>query len=121
MIMGLYIQGLRAACDTPAVCWAQTLRGMQQAEQAGKKIKAAMDSDGQPYNLFFYTSPYKRSRQTHDCVRSCFSPDQLKGVQEEVQLREQDFGNFQVSLLALLGVCLVLWYVFFVVACATSS
>lgn len=24
-----------------------------------------------------------------------FSPDQLLGVQEEVQLREQDFGNFQ--------------------------
>ncbi|KAL3151110.1 hypothetical protein ABBQ38_012977 [Trebouxia sp. C0009 RCD-2024] len=72
-----------------------TLRGLQQAEQAGKKIKQAMDSDGMPYNLFFYTSPYKRSRQTHDSVSSCFAPDQLKGVQEEVQLREQDFGNFQ--------------------------
>lgn len=72
-----------------------TLRGMQQAEQAGQKIKQAMDSDGQPYNLFFYTSPYKRSRQTHDSVSSCFAADQLKGVQEEVQLREQDFGNFQ--------------------------
>lgn len=72
-----------------------TLRGMQQAEQAGHKIKEAMDSDGQPYNLFFYTSPYKRSRQTHDSLSSCFTPEQLKGVQEEVQLREQDFGNFQ--------------------------
>ncbi len=72
---------------------------MQQAEQAGQKIKQAMDSDGQPYNLFFYTSPYKRSRQTHDSVSSCFAADQLKGVQEEVQLREQDFGNFQVSYL----------------------
>ncbi|KAL0025571.1 hypothetical protein WJX79_002535 [Trebouxia sp. C0005] len=72
-----------------------TLRGMQQAEQAGQKIKQAMDSDGQPYNLFFYTSPYKRSRQTHDSVSSCFAANQLKGVQEEVQLREQDFGNFQ--------------------------
>ena len=70
---------------------------MQQAEQAGQKIKEAMDSDGVPYNLFFYTSPYKRSRQTHDSVSSCFAPNQLKGVQEEVQLREQDFGNFQVS------------------------
>ena len=79
----------------------QTLRGVQQAEQAGQKIKRAMDSDGQPYNLFFYTSPYKRSRQTHDSVSSCFAADQLKGVQEEVQLREQDFGNFQVSCWAL--------------------
>ena len=75
----------------------QTLRGMQQAEQAGQKIKQAMDCYGQPYHLFFYTSPYKRSRQTHESVSLCFEPDQLKGVQEEVQLREQDFGNFQVS------------------------
>ena len=26
-----------------------------------------------------------------------FNPDQVQGVQEEVQLREQDFGNFQVG------------------------
>lgn len=27
----------------------------------------------------------------------CFAPDNIMGVQEEVQLREQDFGNFQVG------------------------
>ena len=75
----------------------QTLNGMQQAEQAGRKIKAAMDDDSQPYNLYFYTSPYKRSRQTYDSLCGVFDQQQLKGVQEEVQLREQDFGNFQVG------------------------
>ena len=96
MILPYSLSFLIPAAAAAAV---QTLRGMQQAEQAGQKIKRAMDSDGVPYNLFFYTSPYKRSRQTHDSVSSCFAPDQLKGVQEEVQLREQDFGNFQVRCL----------------------
>lgn len=27
-----------------------------------------------------------------------FTPDEVLGMQEEVQLREQDFGNFQVRL-----------------------
>lgn len=75
---------------------------MQQAEEAGRKIKAAMDGDSQPYNLYFYTSPYKRSRQTYDSLCGVFDQNQLKGVQEEVQLREQDFGNFQVSRVLLL-------------------
>ena len=73
---------------------------MDQAVKAGQKIKAAMDGDRQPYNLFFYTSPYKRSRQTYDSLRGVFDQNQLKGVQEEVQLREQDFGNFQVSMIS---------------------
>lgn len=33
--------------------------------------------------------------QTTEGMVQAFSPDQLLGVQEEVQLREQDFGNFQ--------------------------
>ena len=56
-----------------------------------------MESDGRPYNLYFYTSPYKRSRQTHEALSRVFNPEQLRGMQEEVQLREQDFGNFQVG------------------------
>lgn len=55
-----------------------------------------MDADGSPYNLFFYTSPYKRSRQTYDEILKAIEPKHMMGAQEEVQLREQDFGNFQV-------------------------
>lgn len=45
--------------------------------------------------LFFYTSPYLRSKQTYEGIAQAFCPEEIAGVQEEVQLREQDFGNFQ--------------------------
>lgn len=42
-------------------------------------------------------SPYRRSSQTTENIASCFDEAQIAGFQEEVQLREQDFGNFQVG------------------------
>lgn len=39
----------------------------------------------------------RRSSQTVEGIASCFEVDQIAGFQEEVQLREQDFGNFQVG------------------------
>lgn len=76
---------------------AQTPRGMLQAVEAGKKIKGIMETSGKPYKLYFYMSPYRRSSQTAEGVASQFSEAQIAGFQEEVQLREQDFGNFQVK------------------------
>ena len=32
----------------------QTDRGIEQAQEAGEKIKKMMDSDGNPYKLYFY-------------------------------------------------------------------
>jgi broad specificity phosphatase PhoE len=46
--------------------------------------------------VHFVTSPYTRSRQTFVGVRSAFDEAHVGGVYEAVQLREQDFGNFQV-------------------------
>ena len=74
---------------------AQTEKGKQQALGAGHAIRAMMERDGNPYNLFFYTSPYKRSRQTFEEIGKAINPGAIIGAQEEVQLREQDFGNFQ--------------------------
>lgn len=48
-----------------------------------------MEGDRAPYSLFFYTSPYKRSKQTHEEICSAFDSKHLVGNQEEVQLREQ--------------------------------
>ena len=42
---------------------AQTQRGLRQAEEAGRKIKAMMAEDGGPFRLYFYMSPYRRSSQ----------------------------------------------------------
>eukprot|EP00889_Picochlorum_renovo_P005919 jgi/Picre1/32949/NNA_008276.t1 len=68
-----------------------TKTGWRQAFNAGKMIKdIASDS-----KLFFYTSPYLRSKQTYEGVSEAFGVSNIAGVQEEVQLREQDFGNFQ--------------------------
>ncbi len=49
----------------------QTERGQQQARDAGQKIRYIMEqaSRGGDYQLFFYTSPYKRSLQTYEGIR----------------------------------------------------
>ena len=75
----------------------QTERGIGQARAAGKRIKELLAIDEEEIKLYFYMSPYRRSQQTFEALASNFSRDQVQGCQEEVQLREQDFGNFQVT------------------------
>eukprot|EP00195_Chlamydomonas_chlamydogama_P012286 CAMPEP_0202901526 /NCGR_PEP_ID=MMETSP1392-20130828/14302_1 /ASSEMBLY_ACC=CAM_ASM_000868 /TAXON_ID=225041 /ORGANISM="Chlamydomonas chlamydogama, Strain SAG 11-48b" /LENGTH=410 /DNA_ID=CAMNT_0049588099 /DNA_START=245 /DNA_END=1477 /DNA_ORIENTATION=- len=73
-----------------------TARGHEQARKAGMKLRKYIEQkNDQNYKLFFYTSPYKRSLQTYESISSAFAQTNITGVQEEVQLREQDFGNFQ--------------------------
>ncbi len=50
---------------------------------------------GDQYKLFFMCSPYCRTRQTFVAIRQAFEDRHFAGLQEEVQLREQDFGNMQ--------------------------
>ena len=72
-----------------------------QAEACGQTIRRMLDATygaSTPYKLHFVTSPYTRSRQTYVGVRSAFTESQVAAVHESVQLREQDFGNFQVPL-----------------------
>lgn len=73
----------------PVVFNLQTERGKAQARAAGRKIRKVMEADRAPFSLFFYTSPYKRSKQTHEEITSAFDSKLLVGAQEEVQLREQ--------------------------------
>jgi broad specificity phosphatase PhoE len=68
-----------------------TKNGWRQALDAGSMIKEIASDT----SLFFYTSPYLRSKQTYEGVAEAFGISRIAGVQEEVQLREQDFGNFQ--------------------------
>ena len=49
----------------------QTQRGMRQAEEAGRKIKAMMAADGMPFRLYFYMSPYRRSSQARIPFSCC--------------------------------------------------
>lgn len=68
-----------------------TKNGWRQALEAGMMMKKVASDT----KLFFYTSPYLRSKQTYEGVSEAFGISKIAGVQEEVQLREQDFGNFQ--------------------------
>lgn len=99
-----------------------TPRGLEQAVEAGRAIREMFEGDrdsgdgfysssgsssspivssaikppsAADYRLHFYMSPYKRSRQTCEAIASAFPRGVVTRIQEDVQLREQDFGNFQ--------------------------
>jgi len=72
-----------------------TQRGHDQAESTGLALRNMMDEDNSKYKLFFYISPYRRSKETAIGIAKAFEGDRILGVREEPQLREQDFGNFQ--------------------------
>lgn len=72
-----------------------TQRGHDQAESTGLALRNMMDEDDNKYKLFFYISPYRRSKETAIGIAKAFEGERILGVREEPQLREQDFGNFQ--------------------------
>lgn len=79
---------------TPNHKVALTPRGHQQAFEAGVKLRDIVKNNER---VCFYTSPYKRTRQTLEgVIKGWGETDTSKFViREEVRLREQDFGNFQ--------------------------
>jgi broad specificity phosphatase PhoE len=71
-------------------CWLQTEQGKQQALEAGRQIREQLLAGGKPFRVFCFHSPYRRTIQTSDKLRKAFDvDDELLGVQEDVQLREQ--------------------------------
>ena len=81
--------------------------GVEQAVAAGKELKELIKGHVNvsvinnntftctDQNVFFYCSPYLRTRQTCDCIKQAFEPHQLLGQKEEPRVAEQQFGNFQ--------------------------
>jgi broad specificity phosphatase PhoE len=45
--------------------------------------------------VFFYVSPYIRTLETLDTVRSNVDESRIIGIREEPRICEQQFGNFQ--------------------------
>ncbi|TDZ23047.1 Broad-range acid phosphatase DET1 [Colletotrichum orbiculare MAFF 240422] len=78
-----------------------TQDGWQQAYEAGRRLRKLLRADD---TLHFFTSPYRRTRETTEGILSTLTSDEedpspfkrsnIK-VYEEPRLREQDFGNFQ--------------------------
>jgi broad specificity phosphatase PhoE len=69
-----------------------TERGIEQSFEAGKKLRDIIGEDGK---VFFYYSPYMRTRQTLKELQHHIKDDQIISVREEPRISEQQFGNFQ--------------------------
>ncbi|KAI3747406.1 hypothetical protein L6452_09862 [Arctium lappa] len=77
-----------------------TQQGIAQARLAGNQIRRVVsDSDGLLDNrkVYFYVSPYTRTRSSLREIARSFPRKCVIGVREECRIREQDFGNFQVT------------------------
>lgn len=69
-----------------------TPRGLQQAEEAGRRLKEIVGSD----EIFVVASPFERVQQTLlGLYRGGFPEQQVGRVHVSAQMREQEFGNFQ--------------------------
>ncbi|KAI0161420.1 phosphoglycerate mutase [Xylariaceae sp. FL1272] len=75
--------------------------GWSQAHDAGRRLRAMLRPDD---TLQFYTSPYRRTRETTEGILETLTSDDPDPspfkrsnmtIYEEPRLREQDFGNFQ--------------------------
>ncbi|KAI1337238.1 phosphoglycerate mutase-like protein [Xylariaceae sp. FL0016] len=78
-----------------------TQDGWAQARDAGRRLRDLLRPDD---TLQFYTSPYRRTRETTEGILETLTSDDPDPspfkrsnmtVYEEPRLREQDFGNFQ--------------------------
>ncbi|XP_074335663.1 phosphoglycerate mutase-like protein AT74H [Apium graveolens] len=76
-----------------------TQLGIQQSKIAGQKIRRVISDDDTCFNwkVYFYVSPYERTRATLREIGRSFCRESVIGAREEVRVREQDFGNFQES------------------------
>lgn len=88
-----------AYTTTPDHAIQLTPQGITQARLAGAKLRRIVSGDGSCPNwqVYFYVSPYDRTRSTLREIGRSFSKKRVIGVREECRIREQDFGNFQVK------------------------
>ncbi|XP_031501184.1 phosphoglycerate mutase-like protein AT74 [Nymphaea colorata] len=72
-----------------------TAAGVRQAREAGAEIRRIVAWSEEDWRVYFYVSPYARTRATLSEIGRSFSRREIAGVREECRIREQDFGNFQ--------------------------
>lgn len=65
--------------------------GRVHGEITGKAVKELVGDDP----VYFYTSPYLRTKETCQLILENFDPMRILGVREEPRIVEQQFGNFQ--------------------------
>ncbi|CAA6654157.1 unnamed protein product [Spirodela intermedia] len=89
---------MAAYSTTPDYRIPLTPLGVQQARAAGMNIRDLLSSASVgDWKVYFYVSPYERTRSTLRELGRAFPRRRVVGVREECRIREQDFGNFQVE------------------------
>jgi len=71
--------------------------GEAEAVAAGQRLSQYLQSTNPHWRVHLFCSPYKRSRQTAALMFGGLPSARVAGYQEEVLLREQDYGNFVTS------------------------
>ncbi|KAJ8493286.1 hypothetical protein OPV22_015007 [Ensete ventricosum] len=90
---------MAAYTTTPDCRIPLTPLGVEQARTAGERIQQVVSEGGRAarWKVYFYVSPYERTRATLREIGQAFPRKRIIGVREECRIREQDFGNFQVE------------------------
>ncbi len=65
-------------------------QGMQQAQKAGTELAGIVNKE----SVFFYVSPFWRTRMTFEQIAGSLQPGQFRFV-EEPRLREQEWGHLR--------------------------
>lgn len=65
-------------------------KGVEQAKEAGKKLKQLIGNE----SVKFYISPYKRTRQTYEYILESLKDNHTSYIISS-DLREQEYGNLQ--------------------------
>lgn len=68
-----------------------TEKGKEQAKKAGEQIRSVVEN----CKVYFYVSPFLRTRETLKEIAAWFSSSAITGVTEECRLREFDCAKFQ--------------------------
>ncbi|MEA4958320.1 MAG: histidine phosphatase family protein [Anaerolineaceae bacterium] len=71
---------------------ALTLKGVEQARQAGREIKELIGGEG----LQVYLSPYNRTRMTWQAIQESLGENAIT-LREDPRLREQDWGHLRAT------------------------
>lgn len=74
-----------------------TKKGREQAEESGKYINELIGDKKDKGKVFFYVSPYTRTKQTLQGIMKHIDQEQIAGIREEPRISEQQFGNFQCT------------------------
>lgn len=75
---------------TPDYALGLSLRGEQQAEAAGRQLRALVGEE----SVFAYVSPLWRTRRTFEHLAGALAPNQVRW-REEPRVREQEWGHLR--------------------------